>query len=136
MERCAPSGPQKHLTKDSDRLYNHSNLLTMIKKIFMDPASWLRKKTPNKQIMTLVDNKLLENACVGGYWGLEIRIFSLEHRIITQNMYDPIKEPEFTIWENKWTKVLLLLCISHIPKSKNALNTYVEILHGCELSQI
>ena len=30
IERCAPSGPQKHLTKDSDGLYNHSNLLTMI----------------------------------------------------------------------------------------------------------
>ena len=56
-----------------------------------------KKKTPNKQIMTLVDNKLLENACVGGYWGLEISIFLLEHRIITQNMNHAIKEPEFTV---------------------------------------
>ena len=40
--------------------------------------------------MTLVDNKLLENACVGGYWGLLTQN-------ITQNMYIAIKEPEFTI---------------------------------------
>lgn len=29
IERCAMSGPQKRLTKESDRLYNHSTLLTM-----------------------------------------------------------------------------------------------------------
>ena len=29
IERCAPSGPQKRITKESDRFHNHSNLLTM-----------------------------------------------------------------------------------------------------------
>ena len=29
IERCAMSSPQKRLTKESDRLYNHSTLLTM-----------------------------------------------------------------------------------------------------------
>ena len=28
IERCAPSGPQKHVTKKSDGLHNHSTLLT------------------------------------------------------------------------------------------------------------
>ena len=30
LERCAPSGSQKHTTKESDRFHNHSNLLTMV----------------------------------------------------------------------------------------------------------
>lgn len=29
IERCAMSSPQKRLTKESERLYNHSTLLTM-----------------------------------------------------------------------------------------------------------
>lgn len=30
IERCAPSGPQKHVTKKSDGLHNHSTLLTTV----------------------------------------------------------------------------------------------------------
>lgn len=30
IERCAPSGPQKHVTKKSDGLHNHSTLLTKV----------------------------------------------------------------------------------------------------------
>ena len=37
VERCAPSGPQKHTTKESDRFYNHSNQLTM----FLMNVPWL-----------------------------------------------------------------------------------------------
>ena len=34
IERCASSGPQKHITKESVGFHNHSNLLTMIVDIF------------------------------------------------------------------------------------------------------
>ena len=30
IERCAPSGPQKHVTKESDGPHNHSTLLTTV----------------------------------------------------------------------------------------------------------
>ena len=30
IERCAPSGPQKHVTKESDGPHNHSPLLTTV----------------------------------------------------------------------------------------------------------
>ena len=30
IERCAPSGPQKHVTKKYDGLHNHSTLLTTV----------------------------------------------------------------------------------------------------------
>ena len=30
IERCAPSGPQKHITKESGGFHSHSNLLTMV----------------------------------------------------------------------------------------------------------
>ena len=30
-ERCAPLSPQKHITKESDRVHNCSTLLTMLK---------------------------------------------------------------------------------------------------------
>ena len=33
-ERCAPSGPQKQVTKEYVGFHNHSNLLTMIVVIF------------------------------------------------------------------------------------------------------
>ena len=31
--RCAPSGPQKHVTKESDGLHNHSTLLTTVRPV-------------------------------------------------------------------------------------------------------
>ena len=31
IERCGPSSPQKHITKESDGFHNHSNLLTMVR---------------------------------------------------------------------------------------------------------
>ena len=34
IERCAPSGPQKHITKESEGFHNHSNRLAMVK-VFM-----------------------------------------------------------------------------------------------------
>ena len=37
VERCAPSGPQKHTTKESDGFHNHSNLLAM----FLMNVPWL-----------------------------------------------------------------------------------------------
>ena len=33
IERCASSGPQKHVTKKSDRLHNHSTLLTTVRHV-------------------------------------------------------------------------------------------------------
>ena len=30
FERCALSGPQKHITKESDEFHNHSTELTML----------------------------------------------------------------------------------------------------------
>ena len=32
FERCALSGPQKHITKESDGFHNHSTQLTMIER--------------------------------------------------------------------------------------------------------
>ena len=31
FERCALSGPQKHITKESDGFHNHATQLTMVK---------------------------------------------------------------------------------------------------------
>ena len=31
FERCALSGPQKHITKESDGFHNHSTQLTMVR---------------------------------------------------------------------------------------------------------
>ena len=36
FERCAPSGPQKHITNKSDWFYNHSNLYTVVEQIFSE----------------------------------------------------------------------------------------------------
>ena len=36
IERCAPSGPQKHITKETDGFHNHSNLITIVLKLSVD----------------------------------------------------------------------------------------------------
>ena len=33
IERCAPSSPQKHITKESDGFHNYSTLLTGIEEV-------------------------------------------------------------------------------------------------------
>ena len=35
FERCALSGPQKHITKESDGFHNHSTQLTMMRTVFV-----------------------------------------------------------------------------------------------------
>ena len=47
FERCALSGPQKHITKESDGFHNHSTQLTMVS------ASVWRTKSTREDMTTL-----------------------------------------------------------------------------------